>query len=117
MQPEFTEAALVEAYELAKRAGIAVPHVGDLPGLARLIALIREQQWIPVSERLPEVGREVAAYARLGYSFVAEVHPTLGWWDVRRDRVATPPTHWLPLPPPPIRAAAPDQPGAPTDGR
>lgn len=69
-------------------------------------AFNRAQQWIPVTERLPDTDKDVLVYATTkfigGFKIAidkleeGEQHPiwlyTHGWFEV---------THWMPLPEPP----------------
>jgi hypothetical protein len=68
--------------------------------------LLSERQWIPVSERLPEVGVRVLVSNGRDASVGSREHPhyeaqygkaewQLDNWD------ACDPTHWMPLPAPP----------------
>lgn len=69
----------------------------DIANFCRDLGLVREAleraRWIPVSERLPEVGEEVVAYSS-SRGVVVDYYDRgiFGYGDV---------THWMPLPKPP----------------
>ena len=59
------------------------------------------QRWIPVSERLPEIGIRVLTSDVTGYistDFIVELDMSLCTFHLQRKLV----THWMPLPEPPI---------------
>ena len=56
------------------------------------------QRWIPVSERLPEDGRQVLACTKKGKAFSAHYDHFWGCWGVSHTVEIT---HWMPLPEPP----------------
>ena len=64
------------------------------------------QKWIPVWERMPEVGVPVLAYNG-NDTFVSEYYRTHilpgdeGYMTWVKDQYACYPTHWMPLPEPP----------------
>ena len=65
------------------------------------------QQWIPVSERLPELDVDVLVFNG-DYIFVSQYYRShWGSWDKVghlvwvKDSYAKNPTHWMPLPPAP----------------
>ena len=63
-------------------------------------------RWIPVGERLPEVGQRVLAYEKPELVVVVEIHryATGGcWWsaDAGHTAYSVFPSHWMPLPAPP----------------
>lgn len=76
-----------------------------LHAVTRIAELEAAQRWIPVSERLPEIGMRVLFYN----SFMKNIHK--GWYSVdewvsesrvfydgdKLKRI----THWMPLPEPP----------------
>lgn len=62
-------------------------------------AVASEQKWIPVTERLPEHGKSVLCYKRLGYMQILQFNErTDRWygWDCSFPLRAV--THWMPLP-------------------
>lgn len=74
-----------------------------------LISQVEQRQWIPVSERLPEIGETVLAFEpvdgvepaqlqRRSAAFAAD-----GWWDLQDEQPSRlhNVTHWMPLPNPP----------------
>lgn len=60
------------------------------------IAALREQEerrWIPVTERLPDIGAVALAYSKIAGIFVDYYEgEAFGYFDV---------THWMPMPEPP----------------
>lgn len=76
---------------------------GVLEGITNAFA---GQRWIPVSERLPEVGQRVLAYEKPELVVVAEIHRYAtggcGWSaDAGDTAYSVFPSHWMPLPTPP----------------
>lgn len=69
--------------------------------IMRIPAADVRPRWIPVTERLPDVGKEVLCFCRANICFV------LGWdgnhWHEGADRyyMSGFVTHWMPLPPAP----------------
>lgn len=73
----------------------AAEHIAD-----HLIASgVTVQQWIPVTERLPEVGQRVIV-SRPGKVEQGVWLGTNGWWKVYGANTKAV-THWMPLPEPP----------------
>jgi hypothetical protein len=74
-------------------------------GIADIIRIATEPDWIPVTERLPAMGQQVLVVA-LGRVITATRRD--GWWRHEIDTgtqtfslgVCTP-TYWMPLPAPP----------------
>ena len=64
--------------------------------IAELEAAIREQEerrWIPATERLPDIGKDVLIYSKEdGVDVDYYGGDMFGYWNV---------THWMPLPEPP----------------
>lgn len=62
-----------------------------------------DQQWIPVSERLPEIDDPVIACRRMGdeYWFGCCIYREFGFPWVELGKTGNVVTHWMPLPPPP----------------
>jgi hypothetical protein len=61
-------------------------------------------EWIPVSERLPEIGRRVLGFWLSHRGAVQSVRGAIGGWLDDDGRPTAPPTHWMPLPEPPASA-------------
>ncbi len=54
---------------------------------------LEERRWIPVAERLPDIGAVVLAYSKIAGIYVDYYEgEAFGYFDV---------THWMPLPKPP----------------
>jgi len=76
-------------------------------GIADIIRIATEPDWIPVTERLPEEGQRVLVYERPEVIVVAEMHSRSVsgglWWSADNGHTAYSvfPTHWMPLPAPP----------------
>lgn len=62
-------------------------------------------EWIKVSERLPEIGKEVLALFQTGKRAVACFDSRHHGWSIEIGRVS-PPTHWQPLPELPPRESS-----------
>lgn len=64
--------------------------------LSMAVAALREQEerrWIPVTERLPDIGKDVLIYSKEdGVDVDYYGGDMFGYWNV---------THWMPLPEPP----------------
>ena len=60
-----------------------------------------EPRWIPVTERLPEVGQRVLGFWMSHRGAVQSVRGAVGGWLDDDGAVTTPPSHWMPLPAPP----------------
>lgn len=64
------------------------------------VAALREQEermWIPVTERLPDAGKDVIIYSKIDGVCVDYYDGDMfGYWDV---------THWMPMPKPPKEGA------------
>lgn len=96
LDPETTWEALAEIEYYGGFSGrtAAVQAVEDACILA--VDALREQEerrWIPVTERLPDVGIEVLIYSEDdGVCVDYYVGDSFGYYDV---------THWMPLPEPP----------------
>lgn len=62
------------------------------------------REWIPVTERLPEMGKKVLCCGVKGGRFIAELSE-LGkgnlYWTKRDGKGCPTATHWMPLPEPP----------------
>lgn len=73
----------------------------DNEALCETIEKLKNPRWIPVTERLPDVGKDVLCFCRANICFV------LGWdgnhWHEGADRyyMSGFVTHWMPLPEPP----------------
>lgn len=62
------------------------------------------QQWIPVTERLPEKWKDVLVWSKCGFCEVAVYIGLPGKWRVSWNYTmleADTVTHWMPLPEPP----------------
>ena len=72
------------------------PHIKLSKALNMAISALRDQEersWIPVTEKLPDVGIEVLIYSEDdGVCVDYYVGDSFGYYDV---------THWMPLPEPP----------------
>ena len=75
------------AYEDAEEAGLLV----RLP----------LNEWIPVTERLPEKSGDYLVFDACGNLYVNEWHFLLRMWQFDDSRI----THWMPLPEPPKEEA------------
>ena len=66
-----------------------------------VIALMKERRWIPVTERLPEVGQVVLALGArssttgMFQGITSEKHPDMWWWKHHTTKYVS---HWMPLP-------------------
>ena len=60
-------------------------------------------EWIPVTDRLPEDGSDILAYAENGEDarIVPANYDRGTWFDCCFNRVTENITHWMPLPEPP----------------
>ena len=67
--------------------------------MVELRELRAAQQWVPVSERLPEKSQRVLAYSRAMDGTDAEIQINKGFMCHGRTDI----THWMPLPPLPGR--------------
>lgn len=56
------------------------------------------QKWIPVSERLPEVGETAIALGSRGGVYVAQYKGSIYWHKLNARCHMCEPTHWMPLP-------------------
>ena len=72
--------------------------IEDLEG--EVDRLRAERQWIPVSERLPEIDQNVLA-CHTGEVGISHRYVDGWYWDVDEWHKPFTPTHWMPLPPPP----------------
>ena len=99
LDPETTGEALaeIEYYNGFNGRNAAVQAVSDACILA--VAALREQEerrWIPVEERLPDIGAVVLAYSKIAGICVDYYEgEAFDYFDV---------THWMPLPEPPKEA-------------
>lgn len=64
---------------------------------------MRNNEWISVKDRLPEIGKKVLAYRpSMYYEFIQTIYHGSEMWengyDIKGDMVIT---HWMPLPEPP----------------
>lgn len=62
------------------------------------------QRWIPVTERLPEVGKIVLVYGSRGGIYTARLERDgryADWHKLNSKTHYCKPTHWMPLPEPP----------------
>ena len=59
------------------------------------------QQWIPVTERLPEEGQRVLSVKEEGYVEINCITNRTGDWFSRAYDPSSVITHWMPLPEPP----------------
>ena len=59
-------------------------------------------EWIPVTERLPQIGRNVLMFSTKGRCAEGEFDGS-GWWQYRWSAWINSQevTHWMPLPEPP----------------
>jgi hypothetical protein len=86
------------------RADVAAAQLAERD--ARIAALEAAQAWVSVEERLPEDDDEVLTYKRDGHGYYT-------WWvdsysPIQRRWVdGSTPTHWMPLPPPPVTGDTP----------
>ena len=63
-------------------------------------------KWIPVMERLPEMGTKVLCCGVKGGRFIAELSEWgkgVLYWTKRDGKGCPTVTHWMPLPEPPMR--------------
>jgi len=64
-------------------------------------------EWIPISEELPNSNVEVLATHEDDRWVVMAIIKRTNWynsWDViNNNKVAIYPTHWMPVPPPPVK--------------
>ena len=100
---------LVNAMELAKKARVGmeltyfdvIELLGEINSLYEYIDELKSaQRWVPVSERLPEIGIRVLTSDVTGYistDFIVELDMSLCTFHLQRKLV----THWMPLPQPP----------------
>lgn len=58
-------------------------------------------KWIPISERLPEVGKTVIALGSRGGVYTAQYTGGVYWHKLNARCHMCEPTHWMPLPEPP----------------
>ena len=78
--------------------------ISDLKGMKSAdVELV--QEWIPVTERLPETGEYVVCIAKRNpfsrfMPMVARIEKN-GWANPMTDRYISEGTHWMPLPQPP----------------
>jgi hypothetical protein len=86
------------------------PVVHELERLRAELAAAREAlRWIPVEERLPESGQWVMAcwpYNNqrpqvIKYTEASTQSRRYGFWSIDEEHFE-PPTHWMPLPAPPV---------------
>ena len=62
------------------------------------------QEWIPVSERLPELRTKVLCCGERGGRFIAELAVSVFgpknsvYWDRKNGKLCSKVTHWMPLP-------------------
>lgn len=95
---EAIKAKTQEKIEFYRRGNARAPEVyySDLAFLSAAISALREQEerrWIPVTERLPDVGIEVLIYSEDdGVCVDYYGGDSFGYYNV---------THWMPLPEPP----------------
>jgi hypothetical protein len=61
------------------------------------------QEWIPVTERLPEAGEIVLCHMKYGEMYILQrdSHAYYGWAGDRISYATSCVTHWMPLPEPP----------------
>lgn len=86
--------------EEAIKFAVHAQSLADLPEVKEFYAFaesaIREQEerrWIPVTERLPDIGKDVLIYSKEdGVDVDYYGGDMFGYWNV---------THWMPLPEPP----------------
>lgn len=95
---EAIKAKTQEKIEFYRRGNAHAPEVyySDLAFLSTAISALREQEergWIPVTERLPEVGKNVLVYSEM-YGVCVDCYD----WGTFGCCYAT---HWMPLPEPP----------------
>ena len=86
--------------ELLKESGVAFP----ISTANFLIANgVTVQQWIPVTERLPEVGKKVLCCGPTGGLFIARTRACAGRVLIIDDKssVQRKATNWMPIPEPP----------------
>ncbi len=69
---------------------------------------LADEKWIPVTEALPKYGTPVLAYGSRGGIFVAKYERARAewdrdyWWKLNSAIHVCNPTHWMPLPQPPM---------------
>ena len=60
------------------------------------------RRWIPVTERLPEIGERVLCYCRANIYDVLKMRSDGSWvYEISRAYMSSFVTHWMPLPEPP----------------
>lgn len=70
-------------------------------------ATSNESKWIPVTERLPELGKYVMVYGNRGGIYTAYLSrywpdsDYIAWHKLNSKNHHCEPTHWMPLPEPP----------------
>ena len=94
-----------------KEAWILGGKVGEKPSVFENMAdhLIANdvtvQEWIPVTERLPELHTKVLCCGKKGGRFIAELgtwgHENHLCWDKKNGQGCPTVTHWMPMPQPP----------------
>jgi hypothetical protein len=101
MKPDFKEAA--EKW-IEDNNPVPLPHPctqAFISGAkAGYIEAMKEQRWIPVSERLPELFKNVLIFGSQGTTAISCVDADLSI-DLYPLKEGEKVTHWQPLPPPP----------------
>ena len=96
---------VIKALEDFDKNRICLPHLIPWDEIADARTILKEQRWIPVSERLPDDGSDILAYCDDGEEsrIVACNYDNGVWFDCVFNTlmIIKNITHWMPLPKPP----------------